>query len=106
MNQLPNADCGMRIAANHPTVPRAIELHIDDLVLHGFSPADRLRIAAALEGELARLFTERGLPQGLTGGAEREAINAGSFAQGHLATPASIGGQAARAVYQGLGRQP
>ena len=86
--------------------PSAVEVHIDELVLHGFSPADRLRIGAALEAELARLFAERGLPQGLTGGSERETIDAGSFAQGHLATPASIGGQAARAVYQGLGQRP
>ena len=84
--------------------PSAVEIHIDALVLDGFSPADRLRIGAALEGELARLVAERGLPEGLAGGAALEAIDAGSFVRGPLATPASIGGQAARAVYGGLGK--
>jgi hypothetical protein len=84
--------------------PRAIEVQINELVLHGFSPADRLRISAALERELARLLAERGLPQGLAGGEQVEAIDAGSFVREPLATPVSIGGQVAQAVYGGLGR--
>ncbi len=80
----------------------SLEVHIEELVLHGFSPADRLRIGAALERELARLLAERGLPEGLPGGAQVEAIDAGSFVRGPLATPVSIGGEVARAVYGGL----
>ena len=33
-----------------------IHLHIDELVLHGFNPADRHQIADAVERELARLL--------------------------------------------------
>jgi hypothetical protein len=101
MRRLRIADCGLRIAAERGEAC-AIELRIEELVLYGFSPADRLRIAAALEGELARLLAERGLPQGLADGAGRDAIDAGSFVRGPLATPVSIGGEVAHAVYGGL----
>lgn len=84
--------------------PQSFEVHIEELVLHGFSAADRLRIGAALERELARLLAERGLPEGLAGGAQVEAIDAGSFVRGPLANPGSIGCDVARAVYGGLGR--
>jgi hypothetical protein len=83
---------------------QAIELRIEELVLYGFSPADRLRIGAALEGELARLLAEGGLPEGLAGGTQVEAIDAGSFVRGPLATPVSIGGEVAQAVYKGMNR--
>lgn len=82
--------------------PREIKVRIDELVLHGFSPADRLRIGAALERELARLLVERGLPEGLAGGAEVQAVDAGSFVRGPLITPSLIGAEVAQAVYGGL----
>jgi hypothetical protein len=82
--------------------PREIEVRIDELVLHGVAFADRYAVADAVQHELAQLLAERGLPQRLTGGAETEAIDAGSFVRGPLATPVSIGGDVARAVYGGL----
>ena len=39
-----------------------INLHIEELVLHGFDPAGRYQIAAALQAELARLLEEQGVP--------------------------------------------
>lgn len=38
-----------------------IELHIEELVLHGFDPRDRHAIADAVQSELTRLVGERGL---------------------------------------------
>lgn len=38
-----------------------IELHIDELVLHGFDPRDRHAIGDAVQQELARLLEIRGL---------------------------------------------
>ncbi len=98
------SESGRRDAAQYASVdPRAsVEVHIEELVLDGFSPADRLRIGAALERGLARLLAERGLPEGLAGGAQVDAIDAGSFVREPLATPVSIGGQVAQAVYGGL----
>jgi len=84
--------------------PRAIEVRIGELALEGFSPADALSIGAALQGELARMVREGGLPASLAGGAEREAIDAGSFRRSPQATPAALGSAVAGAVYAGLGR--
>ena len=84
--------------------PRTIEVRIGELVLEGFSPADRLRIGTALEGELARLLRQGGLPGTLAGATEREAVDAGSFARSPHATPADQGRAVARCVYAGLGR--
>jgi hypothetical protein len=39
-----------------------IEIHIDELVLHGFTVADRYAIGDAVSAELARLIAEQGNP--------------------------------------------
>ena len=41
------------------TRPRSIDVHIDELVLHGFEPTDAEGIGEAVRSELTRLFTER-----------------------------------------------
>jgi hypothetical protein len=82
----------------------SIELHIEELVLHGFNPADRHRIAAALEGELGRLFTERGVPPGLLTAGERPHVNAGAFDAVQGARAEITGTGLAGAVYAGLGK--
>ncbi len=40
---------------------RNVELHIEELVLHGFDPRDRHAIADAVQQELTRLVAEQGL---------------------------------------------
>lgn len=47
---------------------QTLEIHIEQLVLHGFSPQERRRISAAVESELTRLFTEKGIPSSLLNG--------------------------------------
>ncbi len=44
------------------TPPPALDLHIDSLVLHGFSAADGRRAGTAFEQELARLLAGSGAP--------------------------------------------
>lgn len=39
-----------------------IEVHIESLVLHGCSPFDRERVAAAFAAELEQMLAERGGP--------------------------------------------
>jgi hypothetical protein len=43
--------------------PAAVDLRIDSLVLHGFSPAEGRRAGAAFEQELTRLLTESPLSE-------------------------------------------
>lgn len=83
--------------------PREIRVRIEELVLEGFSPADRLRIGAAVERELGHLIAEHGLPAGAAASVARDVVDGGSFAREPLATPSSVGAQVARAVYAGLG---
>jgi hypothetical protein len=81
-----------------------VELHIDELVLEGFSPEDRYRIGEALERELTRLFEERGVPGSLTSEREIESINGGSFEAARGERAERVGAQVAGAVYGGMKR--
>ncbi len=84
--------------------PNPVELHIEELVLQGFAPGDRYRIADSLGHALERLFLNRGIPPGLAEDGEVEAINAGSLGVVPHAKPEAIGDQVAQAVYEGLTR--
>jgi hypothetical protein len=80
----------------------ALDLRIDELVLHGFRPADRYEVAAAIERELARLFAG-GAPPALFDGARPTGdIDGGSFAVPHGASAADVGAEVARAIHRSL----
>ena len=82
--------------------PHAIELHIEELVLHGFAPGDRYRIADAVERELARLFAEQGVPPSLSQEAEVARLDAGAFKLTPGARMETVGAQVAHKVYGGF----
>jgi hypothetical protein len=84
--------------------PRSIEVHIEELVLHGFSTVDAPTIAAAVERELARLFAAHGVPESLAGGGARVAIDAGAFERAPGQTPSAVGAGVARSVHEGVAR--
>ena len=73
-------------------------MHIDELVLHGFAPHERHRVAEAVAAELQRIVTEHGLPEGI---GDRDVVRAGSIA----VKPAGVGSQIAGAIYKGLGSE-
>lgn len=81
-----------------------VRLRIEELVLEGFPPSDRYRIAAAMEAELARLFADQGVPPGLTSGGAAPVLDGGAFEAAPDARPDRIGVQAAQAVYGSLAR--
>ncbi len=81
-----------------------IKLRIDELALEGFPAGDRYRIAAAVEAELMRLFTDRGAPPGLMRGGAMPTVDGGAFDVAPGARPDRIGAQVAGAVYGGLSR--
>ena len=84
--------------------PKNIELNIEELVLHGFSPGDRHRIGEAVEQELTRLLADRGVPQSLAQGGEVASVDGGAFEVAPGARAQVVGAQVAKAVYGGLGR--
>jgi hypothetical protein len=81
-----------------------IELHIDELALHGFPPGDRYRIAEGLEHELARLIAAHGVPALLGHATRVTMLDGGSFSLQANAGAARIGGQVAQAIYEGMRR--
>ena len=77
--------------------PREIEVRIDELVLHGFAPEARWRLADALQGELHRLISEHGVPAAWQISPER--LDAGRVAATPKTNPQTAGEQIARAVH-------
>jgi hypothetical protein len=82
--------------------PTNVELHIEELVLHGFASGDSYQIGEAVERELAHLFTEEGTPPLLAQGNEIERLDGGAFEVKPGSKAEAIGAQLARAVYGGL----
>ena len=79
-----------------------VHVHIEELVLHGFDPADRHRIGDAVQGELARLLAERGLRQ--PSPLDVPALSAGSVTLQRDAPARTIGTRVARALFGVLRR--
>ena len=79
-----------------------VELHIEKLVLHGFAPSDKHRIAAAVKEELERLIKARGAPTGPEHGIHRAHLDGGSFCVRIGERPDSIGVRIGQAVYEGM----
>jgi hypothetical protein len=80
-----------------------IELHIDELVLHGFAPSGRYGIGDAVERELARLLSEGNIPPRWDRDAEIARVDGGAFQMSAGALPTTIGTQIANRVYLGIG---
>jgi hypothetical protein len=79
--------------------PREIDVHIEELVLHGFEPANRWLIADALERELHGLLMAKGLPAQWLSSPER--IEAGKINSASLTKPRRAGVEIAGAAYRG-----
>ena len=76
-----------------------VNLHIEELVLLGFTPGDRYRIGDAMERELARLFTEQGVPPQSS---ELAYLDGGAFEVKPGSGAEEIGVRVAQTVYGGL----
>jgi hypothetical protein len=81
---------------------RPIRLHIRELVLHGFDPRDRHRIAAAVHQELASMLSNRNAV-GASTSIVIERLDAGTLAV-QPRTPRGIGVRIARTMKGALRR--
>jgi len=79
-----------------------IDLHIEELVLHGFAARDRHRIAAAVQQELSRLIANGGKANQVPLTLDR--VDGGAFRVQAGAIPQAAGTQIARAVYRAVDR--
>ncbi len=88
-----------------PVAPRAnVELHIEELVLHGFPAGARHTIGDAVRRELARLLAEGGISPTLTSAGKVPRVDGGAFQMAPDATPDAIGARVAQAIHGGLRR--
>lgn len=85
-----------------PRAPSAIELHIDELVLHGFSASDRFVIGDAVQKELLRLFGEHGWAAFPRRQSAIERLDAGSFKVVPGAQAHTLGTQLAQSLHRRL----
>jgi hypothetical protein len=76
-----------------------VELHVDELVLHGFAPRDRHAVGDALRAELTRLIAEGGVPAGMARADGAARLDGGSFRVSPGQRAADVGAAVARAVY-------
>jgi hypothetical protein len=82
--------------------PSSIELHIEELVLHGLSGYDSVQLGEAVQREVVRLLQAQGLPAGLAAEATIGRLDAGSFTLAADARAASVGIGIAQAIYQNI----
>ena len=88
-----------------PSTPR-FELVIEELALDGFPATQRHAIAAAMEGELTRLFqADIGRAQSNAwGDLSLDRLQVGALTLAHGASPETVGRRAARVVHAALSR--
>ena len=79
-----------------------IELHIDKLVLQGFSTSDRNRIGEVVELELTRLLTEQGISHSMSKGRELSRMDGGQFNLTPNSKAEVIGSKVAQSVYKSM----
>ncbi len=84
-----------------------IRLHIDRLVLDGvpLEAGGAQGLQSALEGQLAQLLAEGGLSADLRRGGALRSIRAGNVQIPARPNGSQLGGQIARAVYEGIGKK-
>ncbi|MCC6444418.1 MAG: hypothetical protein IT210_13315 [Armatimonadetes bacterium] len=80
-----------------------VEIHIEELVLHGFRPGDRHRISESIARELERLLAERGVPPSLAQSADIPHLDAGTVAADAGSPPEAVGYRVAATLYGGFG---
>jgi hypothetical protein len=92
----------LRLPGKERPVTPSVELTIEDLVLHGFSPGDRHAIGDSFERELARLIAAHGLP-GLNGeGLSVDRLDAGSIQVRQQSRREEVGIGVAESVFRRL----
>jgi hypothetical protein len=90
--------------AQHPTLNAqpSLELHIEELVLHGYAPSHRYAIGDAVERELERLLAGQGIPISFRSESATDEIRGALFNAAQDAKPPAIGREVAHAIYGSL----
>jgi hypothetical protein len=84
-----------------PAAAPSVELHIEELLLHGFNPRDRFAIGDTVEHELTRLIGNGGLA-GIASEITVERLDGGKFKAAPGMKPGAVGKQIAQTLYRGI----
>lgn len=98
-------DNGLANPQSPTTASRAVEVHIEELVLHGFAPGDRHAISEAVQHELTQLIGQGQLPVSPGNSVVLKQIDAGTFQVKAGSKPENNGTQIAKAVYRSMRRE-
>ena len=80
--------------------PEAIEVNIEEVVLHGFAPQGRFSIGDTIRCELAELLNDGGFPPAWLEGAGMDHLDGGTFDVTPGFHAETIGRLVARIVYE------
>ena len=80
--------------------PFELNLHIGELVLHGFEHLDRAELGTAVRQSLVRLFGENGLPASIEHAARMDRIDGGTLDLPANAGVSVIGERIARSIHR------
>lgn len=81
-----------------------IELHIEELVLHGFSHSDHHRIGGVIEQELTKLIIKGSILKDFNQDVQIPYLNGGSFPIRSDTKAESAGVEIARSVYRTINK--
>lgn len=96
---------GVRIPSESE-IPACIELHIEELVLHGFPVAHRSSIGDAVERELHRLLAVHGLGTSARAQLDIESLDGGTFQIANNARPRAVGALLAQQLHRQVSTEP
>ena len=85
---------------------RVINLHIEELVLHGLRGSEHRRIGAAVQRELERLIREQGIPLNVNGSASIPLLRTAPVKLRPGTTATATGAGIGRAMYRGMAQGP
>lgn len=86
-------------AASPGQAQPSMQIHIEQLVLHGFPSLARGQIGPQVEAHLARLLAEQGAPASLVRGGLVSRLDGGAFEIDADASPEKIAEQIAHSIY-------
>jgi len=93
----PRRDVRPHVHTFSRTSPSEIDVHINELVLHGFEGRNQRTVAEALRNQLSALLTEQGIPATWKDNPETLQARA-TYAIG-LTNPTTAGTEIAKAIY-------
>ncbi|MFQ5603173.1 MAG: hypothetical protein ACE5HS_07885 [bacterium] len=82
--------------------PFDLDLHIDELVLHGFEFCDGFEVRQAMQNELQRLFLNEGISPNVAEAGQIDLLNAGAFEVPANSSARTVGFQIAQNLYGSL----